>query len=93
MVPVDSLPLQLGVVDFIVVRYILVLFDPVVSLAVSVELFGVVVSVSVVVVVPAGCVVFGVGDIGVSVLVRLRWCFVFGRLDVGIGVHVSPGTV
>lgn len=91
MVPVDSLPLELGVVDFIVVRYILVLFDPVVSLRVLVEPFEGAACVSVVLLVLAGCVVFSVDGIGLSVFVRLVWWFDFGRFDVGVGVHVSPG--
>lgn len=73
VVPVDSLPLELGVIDFIVVRYILVLFDPVVSLRVLVELFEGAACVSVVVLVLAGCVVFSVDGIGLSVVVRLVW--------------------
>lgn len=81
MVPVDNLPLELGVVDF-AVRYILVLFDPVVSLRGLVELFEPAGSVSVVVVVLVGCVVF----IAVSIVV-------VGILDVDVGVHVSSGTV
>ena len=93
VVPVDSLPLELRVVDLIVVRYILVLFDPVVSLTVSVDLFEVGASVSVVVLVLVGCFVFSVDVIDVSVFVRLLWWFDFGRFDVGVGVHVSPGTV
>lgn len=93
VVPVDSLPLELEVVGFIVVRYILVLFDPIVSLTVFVELFEVGACVSVVALVLAGCVVFGVGDFGVSVFVRLLWWFDSGCFDVGVGVHVSPGTV
>ena len=71
MVPVDSLPLELGVVDFIVVRYILVLFDSVVSLRVLVEPFEGAASVSVVVLVLAGCVVFRVVGIVVFVFVRI----------------------
>ena len=71
VVPVDSLPLELRVVDLIVVRYILVLFDPVVSLTVSVDLFEVGTSVSVVVLVLARCFVFSVDVINVSVFVRL----------------------
>lgn len=73
VVPVDSLPLELGVIDFIVVRYILVLFDPVVSLRVLVELFEGAACVSVVVLVLAGCVVISVDGIGLSVVVRLVW--------------------
>ncbi len=93
VVVVESLLLQLRVVDFIVGRYILVMFNPVVLLAFFVELFCVTVRVSVVVVVLVDSLVFGVADIRVSVVVRFRWWFVFGRLDVGVGVHVSPGTV
>ena len=93
MVPVDSLLLELGVVDFIVVRYTLVLFDPVVSLKVLVEPFEGAACVSVVVLLLAGCVVFNVDGIGLSVFVRLVWWLDFGRFDVGVGVHVSPGTV
>ena len=66
-------PIELGVIDFIVVRYILVLFDPVVSLRVLVELFEGAACVSVVVLVLAGCVVFIVDGIGLSVVVRLVW--------------------
>ena len=93
VLPVDSLPLELGVADLIVVRYILVLFDPVVSLRVLVEPFEGAACISVVVLVLAGCVVFIVDGIGLSVSVRLVWWFDFGRFDVGVGVHVSPGTV
>ena len=93
VVPVDSLLLELGVVDFIVVRYTLVLFDPVVSLKVLVEPFEGAACVSVVVLLLAGCVIFNVDGIGLSVFVRLVWWLDFGRFDVGVGVHVSPGTV
>ena len=93
VVPVDSLLLDPGVVDFIVVRYTLVLFDPVVSLKVLVEPFEGAACISVVVLVLAGCVVFNVDGIGLSVFVRLVWWLDFGRFDVGVGVHVSPGTV
>ena len=89
VVPVESLPLELGVV----VRYILVLFDPVFSLIVFVEFFKVGACISVVVLVLSGCAVFSVGDVGVCVFVQLLWWFDFGLFDVGIGVHVSPGTV
>ena len=54
VVPVDNLPLELGVVDFIVVRYILVLFDPAVLLRVLVEPFEGAACVSVVVLRLAG---------------------------------------
>lgn len=89
VVPVESLPLEL----WVVVRYILVLFDPVLSLVVFVELFKVGASISVVVLVLSECAVFSVGDVGVCAFVQLLWWFDFGRFDVGIGVHVSPGTV
>ena len=69
VVPVESLPLELGVV----VRYILVLFDPVFSLVVFVELFKVGASISDVVLVLSGCAVFSVGDVGVCVFVQLLW--------------------
>ena len=90
VVQVVSLLLQLRVVDVMVGMDILLMFDPVVTLKFSVELFRVVGNV---VVVLADSVVFGVVDSTVPVVVRLRWCFVFGRLDVGVGVQLSPATV
>lgn len=90
---IDSFFFELGVIDFIVVRYILVLFDFVVLLRVLVEFFEGVVCVFVVVLVFVGCVVFSVDGIGFFVVVCLVWQFDFGSFDVGVGVYVLLGIV
>lgn len=81
---------NLWLIDFVVGGYILVMFDPVVLLTFSIELFWVVFNFSDVKMVLVDCNVFGVTDIAVLVVVWFLWCFVS---EVGAGVHVSPGTV